>query len=238
MAVPRALDHPVDLVIVVAAWLAIGAAVGIMEGRRGRWRRGWVVTSIFGPFALGLAAASARLQEPTPSIVASGVPSGGDVDVLVGIDGSAGSLSALSLAEWFLRGRVHRLTLAVVLDYDTCSSHEDSLLYPEPWPEEVEAREHLAEAAAAVAGIGQAIPRCVVLAGAPAVTLANYAREQGEDLIVIGSRGRGMTKAVFGSCAKKLARESSIPVLVVPFGATAPSGEDSSAGAERATAST
>ena len=52
--------------------------------------------------------------------------------------------------------------------------------------------------------------------GAPAVEITKYAKEQGIDLIVMGTHGRGfVAHAVMGSVAEKVVRTAPCPVLTV-----------------------
>jgi universal stress protein A len=56
-----------------------------------------------------------------------------------------------------------------------------------------------------------------VLSGIPARRIADYARRQHVDLIVMGSHGRtGVSRALLGSVAEAVVRRSPCPVLVVP----------------------
>lgn len=58
--------------------------------------------------------------------------------------------------------------------------------------------------------------RSRVLSGAPAAEILRHAREEGCDLLVIGTHGRtGISRLVLGSVAARVARESPCPVLVV-----------------------
>jgi nucleotide-binding universal stress UspA family protein len=58
--------------------------------------------------------------------------------------------------------------------------------------------------------------------GYPAERLADLADEEGAELIVVGSRGRGAFKAAFlGSVSTSLIGVARCPVLVVPPGAAA-----------------
>jgi nucleotide-binding universal stress UspA family protein len=216
------------IIAIALLWIAIGVTVGIIEGRRGRWRRSWVLFAVFGPLSIPLAR-YARNDPPVPAtVVERGAPGTGDLNVLVGVDGSACSRAAVAQVANALGGRLRRVTLATVLDVDTAASHDDSVLYPNPWPEEDEARRHLADAAKLLTGVA---PRTVVLAGDPAAALTRHATEQGDDLIVVGARGRGLSELVFGSCATRLAADSPVPVLVVPqpSPASSPTGDGSPA---------
>lgn len=64
-------------------------------------------------------------------------------------------------------------------------------------------------------------PRCAqanvkILFGAPAVSIAQYAREIGADLIVVHSHGRtGAAHALIGSVTERLVRHARCPVLVI-----------------------
>jgi nucleotide-binding universal stress UspA family protein len=58
-------------------------------------------------------------------------------------------------------------------------------------------------------------PDAVLLEGKPADALARFAADGGYELIAVGRRGRGATKALLGSTAEALARGADIPVLIV-----------------------
>jgi nucleotide-binding universal stress UspA family protein len=76
----------------------------------------------------------------------------------------------------------------------------------------------LAQLKQVVAGIKPELPsvRPEVLVGAPASEIVQYAREQGVDLIVVGTHGRGPVRRAFlGSVAERVVREAPCPVLVV-----------------------
>lgn len=69
---------------------------------------------------------------------------------------------------------------------------------------------------------------CVLamLDGSPAEAISTYARQQGGDLLVMSTHGRtGLSRAWFGSVADTIARESSLPVLLVRRDEGAPSWE-------------
>jgi nucleotide-binding universal stress UspA family protein len=59
--------------------------------------------------------------------------------------------------------------------------------------------------------------RTVVRDGNPALTLQAVGREEGADLLVVGSRGiGGAPSRLLGSTSAQLVRESGVPVVVVP----------------------
>jgi len=209
------------VVAVAVAWFVLGAAIGIWEARHGHWRHGWLVTGLLGPLALPLALHARRVAAPEPVVLDEGGAARGSLDVLVGIDGSAHSVEAAQAAVELLGSAVGRLTLATVLDVDTARPPAERVLHPQPYPEEVEARQVL-DALAAAPPLARLEPGSVLLAGEPAEALARYASDEGYHLIVVGRRGRGWSKRLFGSCASALARDAAVPVLLVPGSAAAP----------------
>lgn len=56
--------------------------------------------------------------------------------------------------------------------------------------------------------------KTVVRIGKPAEEILKVAEEEGADLIVIGSRGKGLAKTVFGSVSREVIMESKVSVLV------------------------
>ena len=70
-------------------------------------------------------------------------------------------------------------------------------------------------AAAAAAGVAF---ESIVTSGPPAVRILEVARDQQADLIVVGSHGGGaLAHLLMGSVSERLLRESTLPVLVVPW---------------------
>ena len=60
------------------------------------------------------------------------------------------------------------------------------------------------------------LARAVLRTGSPASTIAEMARQEGADLIVVGSHGRaGLDRLILGSVAERVVRLASGPVLVV-----------------------
>ncbi len=199
---------------VVALWIVVGAAAGLVMARRGHNVRAWVVLGgVFGPFVVPYVLASLRREaEAAPVVVTAGEAGTGPVDVLVGIDGSPESRAAVVAVEELLGDRLGRFTLVTVVDFET-ASYDD--LGPPPYPADAEAARARAEQILADAA-AQATrrPETLVLAGAPALVLARHAVEGGYDLVVVGHRGRGLSRAILGSVARELARDGKVPVLI------------------------
>jgi nucleotide-binding universal stress UspA family protein len=125
------------------------------------------------------------------------------VDVLVGIDGSAEAANALRATIQLMGANIGRLMLASVVTFDEASQQSR---------EDEERAIALLEAAAS--SVEAATPGRVLLSGQPADALIAHAAEAGYDLLVIGRRGRGASKALLGSTADRAAR-GPIPVLIV-----------------------
>lgn len=192
------------LAFVLPPWIVIGLATGITMGRRGHELLPWIALGVvMGPLAIPLGI-EARRRRAEDKMLTPGRPGAGSVDVLVGIDGSEGSIAALRAIERLLGPRVGRLTLAHVLDYDEATSPEHEL-------DEAAAAAALNEAAARVPGYD---PGTVLLAGPPAKALIRHASEGGYGLLAIGQKGHGVTKAIIGSVAARLAAHPVVPVLI------------------------
>jgi nucleotide-binding universal stress UspA family protein len=190
---------------VAAVWLAIGIIASIGMRRRGHafftW---WYLGAVLGPLAVPLAIdAIFRERSLAVTTVSAASKHAGGIAVLAGIDGSAASLAAARAAVALLGDRVERLTLAAVVDYDAVSGG--------PADRRAQAEGELARAAEALSGVPS---ERVILVGAPADALASASREGGFDLLVVGSRGRGASRALLGSVASHLARGIGIPVLL------------------------
>ena len=120
--------------------------------------------------------------------------------MLVGVDGSAGSKAAVSVAERLFGDRVDRLTLVNVVPFDT--GHIDDR----------EARSKLLEAARATQGGGIGLE---VAHGRPAAAMQQLAQRDHYDVLVIGTSTDDRVHAL-GDAAVDLARDSAVPVLLVP----------------------
>lgn len=201
-----ALSHSATeiFLIVLAAWVTIGVTLAIAMGRRGHNAFQWlVVGAILGPLALPLAWSSVRDEPLTRARpLAQAVAAGGTVDVLVGIDGSSEASNALRTTIELVGGNLGRLTIASVVALD------DS---PQARIDEQRAVE-LLEAAASAAEAHP--PGRVLLSGQPADALIRHATEQGYDMLAVGRRGGGATKALLGSTASRVAN-GHLPVLIV-----------------------
>jgi hypothetical protein len=141
------------LLVVGVVWLVIGVATAVVMGRRGHDPFAWLVLGIMlGPLALPLAVGTARHPGLTrPRRLLAGAPAGGQVDLLVGIDGSAQAAAAMDAALDALGARLGRLTLAAVTDVDATVAHqrEEARLR-----QELQRQADRAQARLAVTGVG------------------------------------------------------------------------------------
>jgi nucleotide-binding universal stress UspA family protein len=146
--------------------------------------------------------------------------------IVVGVDGSADSYAALSVASRLAERLDARLVLAHVGNPAYLSSGAFAAtgsLGPMPrGSEDIEvelrAGEAMLEQVAEATGLDHAERR--VLTGLAAERLADLADDEAAELIVVGSRGRGAFRSAFlGSVSNSLVGVARCPVLIVPPGA-------------------
>lgn len=196
------------VIVVLGAWMAEAVAIGRAMGRRGFAPYTWAALGfVLGPVAILLAAWAVRNEaRGEPSLLAAGSRGEGDVDILVGLDASPASRRAVGAVEQLFAGRIGRLTFAHVLPFDATPFSEDA------------AHKDLEAQAAAFAHLR---PTTMLLHGNPADTLRDYAVRLGYDVLAVGTRGTGRTRALLGSVASALAHGTTVPVLLADATATA-----------------
>jgi nucleotide-binding universal stress UspA family protein len=148
-----------------------------------------------------------------------------DRSIVCGVDGSADSQAALGVAIDLAARLGLRLIMANVVE----PSHDPYVgaaplagALPRSLPPATEPRKEAAHGLlvelGATMGLEGADRRVVV--GYAAERLADLADEEGAEMIVVGSRGRGAFRAAFlGSVSTSLIGVARCPVLVVPPGA-------------------
>ena len=197
--------YVVAAIVIVLVWMLIGLTLSVVMGRRGHMGWGWgILGAMLGPLAVVAAIATARHEdEDRPAVIAPAQERGGPVDVLVGIDGSSESHLALGRILALLGPRLGRLCLATVLPFEDVPAHRAKAL--------ADLDRH-----AQLSGVAEAGQE--LLYGSPAQALADFAVAEGYALLVVGTRGAGISKAVVGSTASSLAAGSPVPVLMVSAG--------------------
>lgn len=194
----------------VGLWLLCGLAIALVMHRLGHSLGKWVILAFMGPL-LALFAMSEQEQESeaVPKPLREGEAKADGAKVLVGIDGSDESRTALETVISLFGGTLGRITLASVIDYETA-------LYPDTSDKpEMQARHLLDRARAHLRSEYDVNAFTVLLTGEPALALVEQARREGDEVIVVGSRGRGLSKKLLGSVATRLAQGSTVPVLMV-----------------------
>ena len=216
------------LLLIGAAWLAIGVVLALVMGRRGYdpfvW---WLLGTLLGPLAIVLALVSTRGRrhrappQPRGSRVhglygTEGLD--GRVDLLAGLDGSSHATAALEAALELLGDRLGRVALVTVLPLDDSTQRR---------LDRSAAQQALEQAAGVVQARVGGVPKIVLASGYPADELERLAFEDSYDLLVVGARGAGLSTALLGSTATRLAARGRVPVLVAG-GDARPSGEPAS----------
>jgi nucleotide-binding universal stress UspA family protein len=198
------------LFVVMIIWVVIGLVTGIVMGRRGHSWFGWTaIGCVLGPLVIPVAIGSVgQDREMTAITIARGEAGTGRLRIVVGIDGSAESLMAVRAVINLLGDRIGTLTLAAVIDFDAARSGWKGA-------DQQDAETALADAAQVVSRAWATAPETVLLAGVPARALLEHATTSGADVLAIGSRGRGASKALLGSVATHLAANAPVPVLVI-----------------------
>jgi nucleotide-binding universal stress UspA family protein len=193
-------------------WVALGVwLVGGLGGyyylyRHGHPHPGWLLAAmILGPFSMLVF--TDRVESAPEVLVHEGAPSTVARKVLVGIDGSPESEHALELAQRVLGDEQCCLVLCEVVDYDTAEQPGGAGVD--------EATTRLQDAAARLAGRAVSIE---VLAGRPVQALAEAAERHDAEMIVVGTRGRGVSRRMLGSVAEGLLTVSTRPVMVTHLG--------------------
>ncbi len=142
--------------------------------------------------------------------------------ILVGIDGSAGSLGALRWATEEAGAR--HATVTALMVWRGLDEEDDMAMELASFPSI--GRQDRATAETAAKRLGRIVSEAggsrvsvepVLLEGDPAETLCQHAREA--DMLVVGSRGRGtFAGLLLGSVSSKCAHHSPVPVVIVPTG--------------------
>jgi nucleotide-binding universal stress UspA family protein len=194
------------LVVLLWVMLGVGAAL-VFLGRHGYRDGAWyflgaVLGPLFVPIAMERGRRTSRVLERTS--VEATAPAG-QVVVLVGVDGSAESDRAVrDVAALF--GPAHaRVVLAAVADPSTGEFGDE--VAQQRWHELLEER------AGWLPPDGPS-PVLEVLCGQPDILLLEAAAAEKADALVIGRRGRGLSRRLLGSVAESLTRRATIPVLL------------------------
>ncbi|MGE2732797.1 universal stress protein [Mycolicibacterium vaccae] len=193
------------VVAFVVVWLLTGTITGVWLVRRGHDIRWILIALMLGPIFVPIALERVDREGPrraSQDRTADSWPASGAARVVVGWDGSAQAEAALAAANR-LFSATGELVLAEVVPYEAADDPQQSAVSA--------AWERLSDVVAQSA----TAPRHEVLVGAPAEALAQLARQVDADVIVVGRRGRGLSRRVLGSVSTSLLEQAPVPVLVV-----------------------
>jgi nucleotide-binding universal stress UspA family protein len=201
------LDSPQVLIaLLITIWVAGGAAVATVMRRSGHNFSFWLTLGILlGPLTAFFAQERHRLDLGRGIGRAEEFRSG-RFDALAGIDGSEESIAAVRTALSLLGGTFSSLTLVTALDYEASGSFTGITSQSDAYSRLADVASHLDF---------EPIEKRLIY-GSPAKTIASFAQEGGFELIILGARGHGMSKALFGSVTAKLTGGTRIPVFVGP----------------------
>lgn len=200
--------------VVAALWVITGVTAAVtLLGRKGYRDWTWyLVGALLGPVFVPVAAERARDDTRTlerTTVSERGRESTNGVTVLVAADGSAESDQAIRDAATLIAGTADRVVLATVVDSEAHLAQEQTAA----------ARELLTARTAWLPADG---PEAVVEIGSgrPATVLLDLAKAEGADLIIMGRRGRGLSRRLLGSVANDLVKHAPVPVLLAAPPAT------------------
>ena len=137
-------------------------------------------------------------------------------NIVVGVDGSPESRRALEVTATLAAALGARIDVLHARTLAGFGGRGDALPPPEPLSETLAALEDQSHAECAeILDRYDVVWAFAVRPGRPVDALLGLLQEAPVDLIVIGSRGRGLA-ATLGSTAADLLNRSPVPVLVVP----------------------
>lgn len=190
------------LATVAALWVVTGALSAIVMHRRGhRWVSWLLLGLLFGPLVLPLLPIATGVDRVRRSVtLRPGTSGAGDLDLVVGIDGSATALDAARVAVALFAPRLRSVALVTVRDYESSSEPPDQRV--------------LLEAASTLALPNGIIAELVEAHGRPAEALARTAADRGA-VLVIGERGTGLASLGLGTVTSAIRGQARGPYLVI-----------------------
>lgn len=188
--------------VAVTVWILGGLGGYYYLYRNAHPHPGWLLVSlVLGP--LSMLVFTDRVERSPLTLVHRAPAAPGESTVLVGWDDSPESRHALELAQSMVGDRRCCLVLCQVVDYDSAD---------EPGGRAVAAAaDRLERVAADVPGLQPAVE---VVAGRPVQALAEAAERLDVDMIVVGTRGSGLSRTLLGSVAEGLLTATHRPVVV------------------------
>jgi nucleotide-binding universal stress UspA family protein len=206
------------LLTLAAIWAGVGLLVALVMGRHGHdpfvW---WLLGTTLGPLVVPLVVAAEHRRADRALLVRAGMPGQGPVDVLAGVDGSPEAAAALATALDLLGPRLGRLALAAVTDMDASVEHDrqQARAHAELERQAETVRAWLSTQPSGPDENGPRIPELLLAGRRGAAAPGRGARLH---LLVVGTRGAGLSKVLLGSTATALAAHAKLPVLLAGGG--------------------
>ncbi len=198
-------------VLFLVGWVAVGmVAVVLVLYRRGHREGSWLLLgAVLGPLILPIAVerarrSSQRLERRVEPTVDDADPGRGPC-VLIGVDGSPESEEAVRAAVRLVAPVAGRVLLTTVVSADAADGGRDHHL--------ASARDLLSRHRQELPG-GTVAVETQIVAGQPGAALLELADAEDVDLVVVGRRGRGLSRTVLGSAAATLTTDARCPVLL------------------------
>ena len=187
----------------LVAWACTGVLTAYLLRRRGHdFAPAAVLGVVFGPLFIPLALDAVRHRERAvrPVRLSPGVPAGGPVDVLIGLDDGADPVAPVQVALGLLGARIGRLTLARAVDFESAESDD--------WFDAKGAAALELELTSVL--LPWHAPSTVLLPGDPAKALLAHAADDGYHLVVVVASRRWRR-----ICTGRGRGRPGIPVLMV-----------------------
>jgi nucleotide-binding universal stress UspA family protein len=189
----------------LAIWSALGLLCVWMLRRNGH-SIAWAGLALWlGPIVL-LLVQSIPQRSGRVIYLKSGEQLPGTLNVLVGLDGSAESLASAKAALDPLRPSLRRVRLMSAVDLETGEAPQNTTI-------DDELLERL-EQAKRVLDLPDA--ELALVSGRADHALINHAIDEAMDLLVVAHRQHRFASVVLGSTVARLAKHSSIPILIGP----------------------
>ena len=144
--------------------------------------------------------------------------------VVVGLDGSAGSLPALAWALRQAEGGKREVLAVYAWQVPALAYSAPGYIPPEKESLESEGRRILADALKALGAKAEGAAVALSVGnGQAADVIAEVCEETGASMAVVGSRGHGrIAEILLGSTSRSLLQKSKVPLVIVPSGAESP----------------
>jgi nucleotide-binding universal stress UspA family protein len=196
----------IEGIVLIVVWVVSGVVgASVFYARSGRRSWFWLGTClVLGPFGLPIAWEVSE-QRPTEVVQRRSGHDRGGLRLLAAVDGSTEATDALSGALDLLGSRVGTLLLVHVIDYDTRALEGDA---------PVDRATAMLEGVASTLPVSAPSPTLQVAVGNPPDALVDLAERERVDLVVLGQRGTGLSRALVGSVADGVSGRSAVPVLL------------------------